>query len=122
MDNKMKITFVLPFAGLAGGIRVVAIYAKKLTERGHDVTVISQPPRIISLVQKIKLILKGREITKKPTTTPLLDFLGEKHVILNRPRPVHNNDIPDSDAVIATWWETAEWVAALGKSKGNKFY
>ncbi|HEY9598179.1 MAG TPA: glycosyltransferase family 1 protein, partial [Cyanophyceae cyanobacterium] len=39
----MKITFVLPFAGLSGGIRVVAIYAERLRKRGHDVLVVSLP-------------------------------------------------------------------------------
>ncbi|HWB19714.1 MAG TPA: hypothetical protein VG711_05385, partial [Phycisphaerales bacterium] len=39
----MRITFILPHAGLAGGIRIVAIYADRLARRGHDVTVISTP-------------------------------------------------------------------------------
>ena len=33
-----------------------------------------------------------------------------------------NEDIPDGDVVIATWWETAEWVGALAASKGAKVY
>ena len=39
----MKITFILPHAGLSGGIRVVAIYADRLKKRGHNVTVVSLP-------------------------------------------------------------------------------
>lgn len=31
-------------------------------------------------------------------------------------------DVEDADAVIATWWETAEWVAKLGSRKGRKIY
>jgi glycosyltransferase involved in cell wall biosynthesis len=31
-------------------------------------------------------------------------------------------DLPDADVVVATWWETAEWVAALPASKGAKAY
>jgi glycosyltransferase involved in cell wall biosynthesis len=30
--------------------------------------------------------------------------------------------VPDADVVIATWWETAEWVAGLSASKGSKAY
>lgn len=30
--------------------------------------------------------------------------------------------IPDADAVIATSWDTAEWVASYSHSKGRKFY
>ena len=31
-------------------------------------------------------------------------------------------DVPDGDLVIATWWETAEWVNALSPNKGAKVY
>jgi glycosyltransferase involved in cell wall biosynthesis len=31
-------------------------------------------------------------------------------------------DLPDADVVIATWWETAEWVANLSPEKGAKAY
>ena len=31
-------------------------------------------------------------------------------------------DLPDADIVIATWWETAEWVNALSPAKGRKVY
>lgn len=30
--------------------------------------------------------------------------------------------MPDADVVIATWWETAEWVAELPPEKGRKVY
>src|SRR5262249_18723586 len=32
------------------------------------------------------------------------------------------SEVPDADVTIATWWETAEWVAALGPAKGAKAY
>jgi glycosyltransferase involved in cell wall biosynthesis len=35
-------------------------------------------------------------------------------------RPVRDRDVPDGDVVLATWWETAEWVAALSPAKGAK--
>ena len=31
-------------------------------------------------------------------------------------------DVPDGDLIIATWWETAEWVNALSPNKGAKVY
>lgn len=37
----MRITFVLPDGGLSGGMRVAAIYAERLKQRGHDISVIS---------------------------------------------------------------------------------
>jgi glycosyltransferase involved in cell wall biosynthesis len=54
--------------------------------------------------------------------TPLLDVLGDRHIVLDRRRPVTPQDVPDADVVIATWWETAEWVADLPAEKGRKFY
>ena len=33
-----------------------------------------------------------------------------------------DTDVPDSDVVIASWWETAEWIAELSPSKGAKAY
>lgn len=118
----MRITFVLPFAGLSGGNRVVATYARILHERGYDVTVVSRaysPPK--GLKPKIKFLL-GLEKRQKPTQTPLLDFLGEKHRIVNHDRLLDTADVPDADVIIATWWATAESVAALPPSKGRKFY
>jgi len=39
----MKITFVVPTLNLSGGLRVIAIYADKLKQRGHEVTVVYHP-------------------------------------------------------------------------------
>lgn len=114
----MKITFVLPFASLAGGTRVIADYAAELAARGYEVTVVSQPDdrKRTGLLARL-----GRGGKPARTPTPLLDFLGPRHIVLDRPRPVTDADLPDADAVIATWWETAEWVAALSPAKGRKF-
>jgi glycosyltransferase involved in cell wall biosynthesis len=37
-------------------------------------------------------------------------------------RPIADGDVPDGDVVIATWWETAEWVANLSPAKGANVY
>ena len=118
----MRITFVLPFASLAGGTRVVADYAAELVARGHGVTVVSQPaPRESQLARFFRRIRNPGYQGRVWHATPLLDFLGSRHVILDRPRPVTDADLPDGDVIIATWWETAEWVARLSASKGRKF-
>lgn len=118
----MKITFVLPFAGLSGGIKVVAIYARALARRGHDVTVVSLPWRQPSRLDRLKAFVKGRSLSSAPAKTPYLDGSGARHVVLDAHRPVTDRDLPDADVVVATWWETAEWVAALSPRKGRKFY
>ena len=42
--------------------------------------------------------------------------------VLEKFRPVVDSDVPDADVVIATWWETAEWVNRLEARKGAKVY
>lgn len=118
----MRVTFVLPFAGLTGGVRVVATYARALHERGHEVTVIStaaQAPR--GFMYHLRVLLGRRRRWEPPARTPLLDFLGERHVVTPLEQ-IGVADVPDGDVVIATWWETAEWVNPLPPSKGRKFY
>lgn len=118
----VKITFVSPFASLAGGTRVMAIYARILTERGHHVTVVSQPHNDPpTLRSELVRLLRNREKPLPRAPTPLLDFLGDRHIVLERRRPVRATDLPDADVVIATWWTTAEWVADLPPEKGRKY-
>ncbi len=118
----MKITFVLPFVTLAGGIRVVAIYADRLKKRGHEVFVISTPSQQLTLRQKIKTLLKDKRWPTQNHGASYFDDIDIEHKVLESYRPITNDDVPDADVVIATWWETAEWVNTFDKSKGLKFY
>ncbi|HEX8323972.1 MAG TPA: glycosyltransferase family 4 protein [Tepidisphaeraceae bacterium] len=115
----MRVTFVLPHAGLAGGIRVCAIYAKALQARGHQVHVVSTPkPPPTSFRKRVKAIFKG----PKAAEPGHFDNVNVPHTVIDRWRPIVDTDLPDADVVIATWWETAEWVAALSPRKGKKAY
>ena len=118
----MKVVFVLPIASMAGGIRVVATYAKALSDVGHDVTLVSLPLPPIPLRRKVKSFItgKGWPINKKIPSH--LDGLGLDHRVIEKYRPILDSDVPDADVVIATWWETAEWVNSLSRSKGVKVY
>ncbi|MGB3265096.1 MAG: glycosyltransferase family 4 protein [Microcoleus sp.] len=119
----MKITFVLPTLSLTGGIRVISIFAELLRKRGHEVFVISVPHAQASLRQQVKSLLRGRGWISTPENEPsFFDNLGVKQKITDRYRPVEDKDVPDADVVVATWWETAEWVAKLSPSKGAKAY
>lgn len=118
----MRITFILPYPGLAGGIRVVAIYAAKLKKRGHKVTVVSIPRVRPSLKQKVKRLVTGKGLPWHTEEPSHFDGLDVEHVVIDKQRPIVNEDVPDADVVIATWWKTAEWVSALHASKGKKYY
>lgn len=117
----MKITFVLPDAGIAGGVRVVATYAEYLQKRGHQVYVVCLPPRPITLRRRLKTLLRGQGwLTSDPP-----QYFEDKNIPLRtieQRRPITADDVPDADVVVATWWETAEWVAQFPASKGTQVY
>ena len=118
----MRVTFVLPPVNMSGGIKVVGIYAKALADKGHDIFIVSPPPAEKTLRSKIKTFLTGNGWPKPEVTHSHLDKLGLPHKVLNKYRPVTDSDIPEADVVVATWWETAEWVAKLSDIKGAKTY
>ena len=119
----MKITFVLPYAGLSGGIRVVAIYAEMLQKLGHDVFVISQPRKQLNLRSRLKSLFQDKKsIFLSIDYSSYFDNLNVPHEVVEKNRPIKDTDVPDADIIIATWWETAGWVAKLSKSKGAKVY
>ncbi|MFB8790045.1 MAG: glycosyltransferase family 4 protein [Potamolinea sp.] len=119
----MKITFVLPPLNLTGGIRVVAIYAERLQKLGHQVCVVATPYPKPSLRQQVKSLLKGKGlIPADETSASHFDNRDVQVKIIDRWRPITDADVPDADVVVATWWETAEWVANLSASKGAKAY
>jgi glycosyltransferase involved in cell wall biosynthesis len=119
----VNITFVAPHAGLSGGIRVIAMHALGLQRRGHRVLVVSQPLPRPPLRSRIRGVLRGKsDSASHAEHASQLDGLPIEHRVLNRPRPVIDADVPDADVVVATWWETADWVAALSARKGVKAY
>lgn len=116
---RMRITFVLARANLSGGVRIVAEHARMLHERGHSVTVVSIPPRTVTPWIQLRRWLRGKSLLPKLRGTHL-DGLGLDWRVLDRPRPVEASDVPEADLIVATWWETAEWIAKMPDSKGVK--
>ncbi|HTL30941.1 MAG TPA: glycosyltransferase family 4 protein [Tepidisphaeraceae bacterium] len=117
----MRITFVLPYAGLSGGVRVVATYARRLKERGHDVGVVSTPRRPRGFRDKARSLLRGEGWSGAHNHGSHFAADIEHHVI-DCWRPIVDSDVPDGDVVVATWWETAEWAWKLSPSKGTKVH
>nr|WP_271605738.1 glycosyltransferase family 4 protein [Bradyrhizobium sp. CCBAU 11434] len=110
-------------ANLSGGTRVVAIYARELTRMGHSVRVVCPPPQPIPLQQKLKRWAKGYGwVAEADRQRSHLVASGVDWQVLEQWRPVVDDDVPDADVVVATWWETAEWVNALSARKGAKVY
>jgi glycosyltransferase involved in cell wall biosynthesis len=119
----MKITFVIPHADFSGGIRVIAIYAERLKQRGHEVLVVSTPKPRPPLREQFRSLRKGKGwIPYKEVEPSHFDNSVVPLKVIDRYRPITDADVPDADVVIATWWETAAWVARLSPSKGAKAY
>jgi glycosyltransferase involved in cell wall biosynthesis len=116
-----RITFVHPPIDMSGGAKVVCTYAHELAKLGHIVTIVTPRYQERPFGDKLRSLVKGNG-------WPLRQQLGHldgkriKLVTLGSSRPVLENDVPDSDVVIATWWETAEWVNTYPACKGKKFH
>lgn len=119
----MKITFVIPTLNLTGGIRVVSIYARCLSAFGHEVTVVSPGKKSLTLKQRVKAMIgwKGFSLNNYEQNT-FFQNINFELITLDKHRAVEDKDLPDADVVIATFWNTAEWVSKLGESKGKKIY
>lgn len=117
----MRVTFVLSHAGMSGGHRVLSIYAERLRRRGHEVMVISTPLAKPSLARKLKALVRGRGWLRDPDPEPSwFDGIDVSHHVLETARPVVDDDLPNADVVLATFWVTGYWVAKLSPSKGAK--
>lgn len=121
----MKITFVMPNwqGDLSGGVLSNADLAYHLQKRGHQLYMVCAQPRQPTMLQQIKSLLKGQGlISKKPFGPSHMENFDLPQTVLEHPSPITDVDLPDADIVVATWWETAEWVADLSPSKGAKAY
>jgi glycosyltransferase involved in cell wall biosynthesis len=123
IGGTVRITFVLPCFDLTGGNRVVSIYADALRRRGHEVSAVAPRQRRTSWRQCVRSLLRGRGWPARTGVGPShFDGLGVPHRTLRHSGPVTDADLPPADVVVATWWETAEWVAALSPSRGAKVH
>lgn len=119
----MRINFILP--GLStrpiGGFAVVYEHASRLYEAGHDVTVVhsrrwlgteSLPWRVLSALHA--------QLRKPPQEINW--YRLHPGVSVRVVRSLAESHIPDADVVIATSWQTANYVHEYARSKGRKYY
>lgn len=121
----MRITFVLPGAGQIpiGGVKVIYEYANSFARRGVDVSIVC--PALLykdtPFLEKPKKCLRYIQRTIDKSFIPKW-FSLDPRVKLLWVYNLKENNIPDGDIVIATAWQTAEWVKDYPKSKGIKLY
>ncbi|MDB5915003.1 MAG: glycosyl transferase group 1 [Ramlibacter sp.] len=120
----MRITILSPPPNLSGGLRVVAMHARWLHEQGHEVR-LAYPrghplprirgPRTLWLAAR-NALLPGADAASH------FDALPVERIVLPAGHAPGDEDLPDADVVVATWWETAEWMTRLSPRKGAKAY
>jgi len=123
----MKITFVLPFDGRypVGGFKVVYEYANRLVEMGHHVTVMHPAGLYLGLGKYdwwLRNIVKYLLFLPTRHDLPKRWFDLDSRVVVRWVPSLRQCFIPCADVIIATAWETAEWVASYRADRGRKFY
>lgn len=123
MTRPLSITFVVYYMTPGGGGRVVSAQAAALRRRGHEVRVLVKKPAPKSLVDHLRSAVIGREKTAEAAWPPAyLDAEGVPYIPYATDDGPPVDDIPDADAIVATFWPTAPFVARLPARKGVKFY
>jgi len=110
----MNITFLAPCKDLSGGIKVISIYANKMLECGHTVTVVypkKKTPVMRGVKHSVLRFLKNEE-----------DHLDRFKGRLLAVPEINELTVPNGDILIATAWQTAEWANRLTARKGQKYY
>jgi glycosyltransferase involved in cell wall biosynthesis len=115
----MRVTFVLPSYEPRpnGGFKVVYEHANRLTARGHSVTLVhpwtAPGPRgsLGGRLKRLRFYLRARRGVPWFRLAPQVDFR-----LVRRLEP---EGFPESDAMVATGWRTAEPVS---QARGAGFY
>ncbi len=119
----MRITFLLPgYARLpSGGYKVAYAYMDGLAARGHTVTVVYPmlPDSHARLAQRAKDLLY-HIVVRLDRRAPW--FTLDRSVRVRWVLMPYARAMPDADVIVATAWQTAEWVRGYGGAKGRKYH
>ena len=114
----MRITFVLPFVNLTGGVRLLLQYANWLHDQGHAVTVVYPLwPFRFHFSRRQQLA----ELSKAIRTRPHVGWLPLR-CRLTRVPFIAGRFLPPADLIVATGWPVVERVARADSSRGRKVH
>ncbi|MGC1953229.1 MAG: glycosyltransferase family 4 protein, partial [Gammaproteobacteria bacterium] len=121
-----RICFVLPVPHRApvGGFKVVYEHANRLARRGYTVTVVhpaldrcDAPP-----LRRVKSYLRYLQKRVDRSYRPEPYFQLDPRVRVVWTPSLEEHGIADGDHVVATGWQTAEWIRNYGPRKGQRIY
>ena len=115
----MKINFLLPHIRLSGGVKALLEYANRLQKVGHQVRVFVplKAPKWYQLSDRWKKRKHGLRILSPET----VDWMDNTLAIEMFPEPGERY-LSDSDILVASAWQNAEFAAKLPLQKGVLFY
>ena len=119
-----KITFITSGFGISGGTKAIFEFANHLTEMGHQVFVVASKTPMAwekKWFNPFNISTRILRIFRKSRACAEPDWFDLKAKIVRVPS-LTGKHIPDADIVVATWWETAFFVAKYSGRKGKKFY
>lgn len=112
----MRITFVIPFVNLTGGIRAVLDFAGALHRGGHTVTVVYPAWPYRFHFTRRQQFQEFRLTMARPPRVAWTDTDVDVH----RVPLIRNSFLPPADVVVATSWPTTYDVARLSDIRGRK--
>jgi glycosyltransferase involved in cell wall biosynthesis len=126
MSSKLRINFIMARTGEwpSGGCRIIYEYANHLSRRGHAVTVV-MPGRLVinpTNLDHVKNVVRYalRKIDGRYTPDSWIEMDAKVRLVCVP--SLAERFVPDGDSVIATAWQTAEWVSQYSRAKGRGFY
>jgi len=120
----MRVTFILP--GLSdrpiGGFAVVYEHASRLRAAGHEVSIVHSRRWLGTESPSWRLLAHLHAHLRNPSTA--VDWYPIHTGVDMRIEPdlAKSSSIPAGDVIVATSWETAQYVHSYPPSKGRKYY
>lgn len=122
----MKVTFLLPSRGTypTGGFKIVYEYANRLARKGYKITVVHSARilRVNNIIlnskKYISFIYRNIDRSFKPKEWFKINNDVKMIYVTN----LNEKNVPDSDIIIATSWDTAVDMSHYHRKKGIKLY
>lgn len=118
----MRITFLLAANDYSGGCQVIIRIAQYLERRGHDIRLICPKKPIKTLREFVRDVVKKRRFAVRDSQVGHADLMPSSLTYVTSGAPIRPTDALESDVVVATWFETAHWLAKFPPSAGGKLY
>lgn len=124
MKKSLRINWVLPRPSLSGGIKSNRLIAEAMVRRGHQVRMLyvnvpAPMPPIRRVLKVMRYWINRYKAMHKQQHH--LEYSTAELVPVDH-QPICEEDAPDADISIATWWETVHWIKDWSPSKGKKAY